>query len=158
MPHANRICSPGLLAVLAAAALLAAPALARQQKNSADNVKIKATAEKGKDGSRVVKLHLTVAEGWYIYGNPVGNEDLAPNATTVKVKGVKDADVKVKFPDPKVKQDKTIGKYNYYVKDVTIEATVRNASGPLEFNVGVNTCHLTRGVCLAPGTVKVTVP
>jgi len=154
----RRFPSLGLWVGIAAAALLVAPASAPAQKNSAENVKITASPEKGKDGSRVVKLKLSVADGWYIYANPVGNEDLAPNATTVKVKGVKDADVKVTYPDPKVKKDKDIGNYNYYVGDITIEATVRNASGPLEFQVQVNTCHLVRGVCLAPGTVKVMVP
>jgi hypothetical protein len=148
--------SLGMMAVVAAALLFAGPA--RAQKNSAENVKIKATEEKGKDGSRIVKLNLSVADGWYIYANPVGNEDLAPNATTVTVKGAKPADLKVTFPKAKVKEDKTVGNYNYYTGDVTIEATVRNATGPLEFNVQVNTCHLTRGVCLPPGTVKVTVP
>jgi hypothetical protein len=144
--------------MLAAVALIVAPERALAQKNSSENVKVKATAEKGKEGERVVKLQLTIADGWYIYANPVGNEDLATNATTVKIKGVKDSDVKVTYPKAKVKEDKVVGNYNYYTGDVDIQATVRGASGPLEFEVQVNTCHLIRGVCLPPGTVKVTVP
>jgi Disulphide bond corrector protein DsbC len=161
MPQANRLRSLAVMAVVVGVALgaglLNTPAQAGG-KNSAENVKIKATSEKGGDGARVVKLHLTIAKDWYIYANPVGNEDFASNATTVTVKGVKADAVKVTYPKAKVKEDKTIGNYNYYTGDVTIEATVRDASGPLEFDVQVNSCHLIRGVCLAPGTVKVTVP
>jgi hypothetical protein len=146
------------VALCAAAVLLAAPAWATPQKNSSENVKITATPEKSSDSARVVKLRLKIADGWYAYANPVGNEDLAPNATTVKVKGVKDADVKVTFPKAKVKEDKTIGNYNYYTGDVDIVAAVKNATGTLEFEVTVNTCHLIRGVCLPPGTVTVKVP
>ncbi len=156
--QATRMRALGLGALCAAAVLLTVPAGAAPQKNSSENVKITATPEKGQDGARVVKLHVKIADGWYAYANPVGNEDLAPNATTVKVKGVKDADVKVTYPKAKMKEDKTVGNYNYYTGDLDIVAAVKNATGPLEFEVTVNTCHLIRGVCLPPGTVSVKVP
>jgi hypothetical protein len=158
MLNATRIRSLGMFVGVAVVALCVLPGQALAQKNSAENVKIKATADKGKDGSRIIKLTLSVADGWYIYANPVGNEDLAPNATTVKIKGVKDADVKVTYPKAKVKEDKIVGSYKYYTGDVPIDVTVQNSSGPLEFQVQVTTCHLIRGVCLQPGTVKVIVP
>jgi DsbC/DsbD-like thiol-disulfide interchange protein len=162
MLQATRIPLRTLIAMIAAvsflAVLLASPNARAGGKASDSKVKIKAASQKGSDGATLVKLNLSIEKGWYIYANPVGNDDLASNATVVTVKGVKDSDLKVLFPKPKTKVDKTIGNYNYYDGDVTIEATVRNASGPLEFHVQVNSCNFERGVCLAPGTVKVTVP
>jgi hypothetical protein len=124
-------------------------------KTSASKVKIKATPETGSDDVRVVKLHLTIDKDWYIYANPVGDEQLAPNATTVTLRN-KIANTKITYPKGKFKKDGDFA-YYYYTGDVTVTATVPNASGPLEFNVRVNACNV-KGQCLSPGEIKLTVP
>jgi hypothetical protein len=103
-----------------------------------------------------VKLHFTIDPDWYIYANPVKNESLEPNATTVRLKGVKPSDVTVTYPEGKLKKDKDLGNYRYYDETVTVEAAVRNATGPLEFFVQVNAC--TTNKCLLPGQIKLNVP
>src|SRR5438105_12127119 len=83
--------------------LLAAPA-ALAQKKSDSVVKINATATApDADGNQTVTITLDIDKNWHLYANPVGNDDLAPNATTVKVP--KAEDVKVTYPPGKLVKD-----------------------------------------------------
>jgi DsbC/DsbD-like thiol-disulfide interchange protein len=144
-------------AVFAAMLLSIGMATAGGIKKSDDKVKAAIKSAKlDEAGNPVVVLELEVEKGWYIYANPVGNELLGPNATTVTVTGGAKA-LKVKFPEPILKKDDVVGDYKIYKGTVQIQATVqRTANDEVEFQIGVNACHEERGVCLQQGILKVT--
>lgn len=122
-------------------------------------VKITAKAAKADStGKQKVTLTLDIEEGWYVYANPVGNEEFASNAIQIKAKG---ATIKVNFPPAKVKKDVLDGKeikYNIYKGQVDIVAEVQRKGdgGVLEFSVRYNACN-EKGICLPPRTKKLTV-
>jgi thiol:disulfide interchange protein len=135
--------------------LLFCPLVAQAQKKSEDVVKATASADKaGADGRQMVTITLEIDPKYYIYANPVGNEDLASNQTTVTIAG---KGVKIDYPAGDVKKDKIVGDYRIYKGKVTIKASVeRSENGPLDIGVRVQAC--SDKACLAPGTVKVSVP
>ncbi|MFO0843240.1 MAG: protein-disulfide reductase DsbD N-terminal domain-containing protein [Gemmataceae bacterium] len=139
---------------LLAALTLTAPALA--QRRSDEVVKATAKADKpDADGKQVVTITLDIDKEYHIYANPIGNEDLASNQTTLTLAG-KGKLEKVEYPAGKVKADKVVGDYKVYKDKVTIKATVRRAAGdgePVEFAIKLMACTDTK--CLQPGTVKV---
>ncbi len=148
-----------LLAACAVAGLaLVLPAPAGEKSDS----KIKATAKVSKlgaDGKQTVTITIDIDKDWYIYANPVGAEDFEDNKTRVTIKAKDKVDVNVLYPTGKVKMDGKI-KYSVYEKSVVIEALVKRSAGdtgPLQVSIDVNSCS-PRGVCLLPGTVKLTVP
>jgi DsbC/DsbD-like thiol-disulfide interchange protein len=145
-------------AVLAGSALVLVPVQAGGKKSDSE-VKATAKAERpGSDGKQTIRLTLNINKGWYIYANPVGNEDFAANATTVTVKP-KPQTVDVSYPEGKVKKDNVIGDYRIYENEVIIPIHVQRGigeSGPLELDVRVNACN-TKMFCLPPGVIKVTV-
>jgi hypothetical protein len=152
--------------LLASLALLAAGtfALARPDKSDA-KVKVTATATRpDANGNQVLTLNLDIEKPWHLYANPVGNEDMADAQTVVTVTAKEKPEaVKVEYPEGKVATDKSIGKYKIYEGKVAIKAQVRRAKGdtsPLEVSIKVQACKTegNSGVCLLPGTVKVTVP
>ena len=155
------------LALMAAALLMVAGArasaeVAVQGGKSDDEVKVAVAASKLDDaGKQVVTLTLTINKGWHIYANPVGNEELAPAATLVKlVSKNKPQEFKVNYPAGKEAGDKTLGKYRVYEQKVEIPINVQRApgdKGPLEVSVRFMACS-DAGVCKLPATVKVTVP
>jgi DsbC/DsbD-like thiol-disulfide interchange protein len=138
--------------------LLATSTEARAQARKSDSVvKIKAEAEKpNTDGTTNVLLSLTIDKGWHIYANPVGQEDLAENATTVTADGSAKVEA-VEYPDGKPYKDKSLGTYKVYEDQVKIRLKVkRPASGPTDLNVKLSACNDSR--CLVPAVVKVNVP
>jgi DsbC/DsbD-like thiol-disulfide interchange protein len=148
------------LTILGIVALLLAPAQAGGKKSDTE-VKASAKADRpDNEGKQTVTLTLTINKGWYIYANPVGNEDFAANATTVVSIKPKPQAVAIAYPTGKVKKDTVVGDYRVYVDEVTIPIQVRRAAGdkgPLELDVRVNACN-TKMFCLPPGIIKVTVP
>jgi uncharacterized protein len=162
----------GLTAMAAALALFldAQPAKAgparepnppAQGANKSDAM-VKVSAKAGKaaaDGTQEVTVTLDVADGWHIYANPPGLEDLAAVQTTVTVTGTpKPESVKVTYPEAKVIDDKVLGKYRVYEGKVVVKAAVKRAkgdTGPLEVSVKLQACN--DRTCLLPATVKVTV-
>ena len=112
----------------------------------------------GADGKQTVSITLEIEKGWYIYANPVGDEDFEGNKTRVTVKAKDKLNFQVNYPTGKTKIEDKI-KLNIYEEKVTIETTVQRAVGdtsPLQFSIDVNSCN--KGTCLLPGTVKLTVP
>lgn len=143
------------LAVLCSLTVVLNMAAAGGSKKSDSKVKAKIVSSKlSSTGQQTVTIELKVDKGWYIYANPVGNKLLAPNATTVKVKGnVKG--VKVAFPIPKVKKDDVIGDYNYYQGKILLNVSMQNPSKQAtDFVIQVNACDSVRGICLQPGQLK----
>jgi DsbC/DsbD-like thiol-disulfide interchange protein len=144
---------------LAAAALVCVPLFAAA-KTSSDMVKVESAAGKiGADGTQEVTLTLNVEEGWHLYANPVGNDDLTNAQTTVKITGgSKPKDVKIAYPSGQVFKDATVGNYSTYEGKVVIKARVSRAkddTGPLQVSIKLQACN--EKMCLPPGTVKLTV-
>jgi DsbC/DsbD-like thiol-disulfide interchange protein len=132
-------------------------ALAQGKKSDAV-VKVKAVA--GKDtaeGTTPITLTLTIDPGWHLYANPVGNDGLDDNATTVTAGGGAKAE-RVQYPEGKKVDDKTLGAYKIYTDEVKINVKARRPAGggPIELNIKVQACNESR--CLVPATIKTTVP
>jgi hypothetical protein len=123
-------------------------------KESADVVTVK--FEQGRlkaDTSRDFTLTITVADGWHIYANPVGNEMLKESETEVTMlldgKPVK---AKVVYPKGKEITDSTGAKYAVYEGTIKITGAL---TGPptIEARVKVSACNDTK--CLLPSVIKV---
>jgi DsbC/DsbD-like thiol-disulfide interchange protein len=146
------------LALAACLAWVSAGSEAQAQGKKSDSV-VKVQAEAGTanaDGTVPVRLTLTVEPGWHVYANPVGQEDLAEQATTVTAGGKAKVEG-VEYPPGKLVRDKTLGDYKVYENQVTITAKVRrpNGGGPIELAVKLQACNESK--CLLPATVKVPV-
>jgi hypothetical protein len=135
--------------------------LAQAKKDSSDKVAVQASATAtDAAGNQQITLKLTIARDWYLYANPVGNDDLKGNETTVRVTSqAPTAEVKTTYPP-----GKAVNKYGtdfrIYEGEVTLTTLVRRApgdTGPLQVTIGVNSCS-NQGICLKPGAIKVTVP
>jgi DsbC/DsbD-like thiol-disulfide interchange protein len=133
-------------------------------KKSDSVVKVSASPEQpDATGKQTIVIKVEIDKGWHIYANPVGYPDLAPNATTVKIKGKSNPRVvQIVYPKGKTAKDTidtTEFEYKIYEGTVTIKATVQRAVNdkePLEIAVTLNACK--EKTCLMPGTAKVTVP
>jgi uncharacterized protein len=132
------------------------------QAGEKSDAKVKATAKASKlgaDGKQTVTITIDIDKDWYIYANPVKSEDFEDNKTRVTIKAKEKVDANVLYPAGKEKAYGKI-KMNIYEKSVVIEALVKRSPGdtsPLQVSIDVNSCS-QKGVCLLPGTVKLTVP
>ncbi|HEV3236783.1 MAG TPA: protein-disulfide reductase DsbD N-terminal domain-containing protein [Gemmataceae bacterium] len=149
-----------LAGIVTLALVLGISTISAAAKSSADMVKVEASAGKiDADGKQEVTLTLNVEEGWHLYANPVGNEDLTSAQTTVKITGkTVPKDVKIDYPKGKVVEDKTVGNYSTYEGKVVIKAKVSRAkddTGPLDVTIKLQACN--ERTCLPPGSVKVKV-
>jgi DsbC/DsbD-like thiol-disulfide interchange protein len=144
---------------------LFSPAGAGEKKFGKSDTKVKATATATKldaDGKQMVTITLQVEKGWYIYANPVDNEDYEGNRTIVAIKAGEKVGAKIRYPDGKVRTDKTdkgVVRTNIYEGKTTIQVDVTRVKGdasPLQIAVDVNSCN--GNVCLPKGTVKLTLP
>ena len=120
-------------------------------------VKASASADKpGADGKQVVTVTLKIEDGWHIYANPVGNEDLTSSQTKVTVEGKKAEDVQIDYPTGKLTN--IMGdKLSIYEGEVAIKATLNRAKddAPLKLKVKFQACN--EKSCLQPATVELTV-
>src|SRR6516164_4743777 len=109
-----------LLALAAGLVLAFGPSAAAQGKKSDNVVKAKATATKlGDDGKQTVEITLEIDSKYYLYANPVGQDEYKEAETTVAVVGKqKLQSVKVTYPAGKVKKDKDVGDYKIYTGTV----------------------------------------
>ncbi len=130
-------------------------------KTPKDYVKATVTATKIEDGKQSATITITIAKDWYIYANPVKNDDFKKTQTVVNVKAKKDlANVKIEYPPGKIHEDKIVGNYSVYEEKVVIPVTVQRAAGdvsPLEVEVIFNTCS-NKGVCLRKDSYTFTLP
>lgn len=154
----------GLCAAFALFAwMLASQSDAAAGEKSDSKVKAKASATKlTADGKQTVTITLEIEKGWHIYANPVGDDDFEPNRTRVNITAKEKVVSNVKYPPGKQKIEK-IGKdevkIKIYVDKITIQSEITRAPGdtsPLQISIDVNSCN--EGTCLAPGTVKLTLP
>lgn len=124
---------------------------------SDSKVKATATATKIVDGKQTVTITLEIEKGWYIYANPVGDDDYEANRTRLVFKAKEKVTAEPKYPAGEKKKG---AKYNIYEGKVVIASQVTRSAGdtsPLQVSINVNTCSHA-GECLLPGVVKVTVP
>ena len=131
-----------------------------QAKTSSDKVKASFKAEPAKpgaDGQQTVTVTLEIDKGWHLYANPIGNDMLKESQTVVTVTGKTPPKYKVVYPEGKLVKDKDLGDYRIYESKVDIKVTVNRADKePVEVIVKLQACD--ERSCLAPGTVKLTVP
>jgi uncharacterized protein YyaL (SSP411 family) len=128
-------------------------------------VKLAVKADKpDADGKQVLKVTLTMDEGWHVYANPVGLEEFASVQTVIAVNAkVKPQEVKVAYPKGEVVMDALVGDYAIYKDKVEIPVTVvraRGDTGPLEVSVKFQACCHIKGKekCLPKAEIKQTVP
>ncbi len=124
-------------------------------------VKMEATAVKpDKDGYRVVRVTLVIEKGHLVCANPVGNEDLAPAQTTLKMTSGKTlTDFKVTYPKGEVLNYPAVGEFMVYQGTVVLQASFRQAHGdpgPLEVHVRVHPANDVRN--FLPKTLKQVIP
>jgi len=146
------------LGLMLAALLIGLAAQAALAGGKLEPVKVEASASKpDANGKQTITVKVNIEKGWHIYANPVDHEDLAPAQTVVSIKAAgKPITAKVKYPGGKSYIDKAVGTYKIYEDDVTIQAELQKASGPLEVSVKFTACDDKR--CLPPKTVKLNVP
>ncbi len=108
-------------------------------------------------GRRLVIIRLAIDEGWYIYGNPVGNSEMEGSETVVDLMGGRGKLVEVRYPKGTIRKEKLLDneiEYQVYEGTVTIQAVVEPPTeGSMELAVRFGACNY-RGSCLQPATVK----
>ena len=153
-----RSCQLGGMALTLALAAVTATALARDPmtlggKNKLVKAKVTAKADKpGVDGKQKVVVVVETDAGWYAYANPVGFEDFAVNATTIKVSAKGKIDkVQVMYPPGKEKKDDFFkATYKIYEGKVEIPVLVQRTPGdtsPLEISVRFMNVRSHKGEC-----------
>lgn len=106
------------------------------------------------DGKQKVTFTITPDDGWYIYANPVKNEEYAENATLIKAKG---AILKVAYPPGKLKiiidkETKKETRIHAYTGEVQIVAEIQRIGDSLVvLTVQYNACDGNR--CLTTARV-----
>lgn len=149
----------------AAASLLAAFVFATVSSEAGlkkSDAEVKATVEASKpdaSGKQTIKITLDVNTGWYIYANPVDNDDFAGNKTVVAVYAdKKPVEAKIEYPKGKAKKTGDF-MYSIYEGKVTILAHVNRPADAksLDLAIRVSSCN-EKGICLLPGTIKLNVP
>jgi DsbC/DsbD-like thiol-disulfide interchange protein len=121
-------------------------------------VKIKARLEHTGPGKDVIVLRFDVEKGWHLYANPVGNEDLAPAETKVRILSKEAAKVQVAYPAG-TECEIAGTKWRIYQGTFEIRATVEReagAAGPLEAEVRLQA--VDGNSCLLPELVRVPLP
>lgn len=126
-------------------------------------VKVDATATKiDADGKQTVTVTLDIEKNWYVFANPIMNEDLKTEQTVLRVASdVKLAALEVKYPAGKLDRSDPVLSFMYYEGKVSIQASVQRAPGdnsPLKVEVWFRPMNNRLGVCVKPQMVKITLP
>jgi hypothetical protein len=127
----------------------------RNPKESADVVKAEITEGIKDEGKRKVVVKLTIADGWHIYANPVGNDMLIESQTEISVfvegKLVK---TDVGYQKGKEYTDTAGEKYNVYRGGTEMTAVIgAPRASKIEARVKVTACK--DGKCLLPSVIKI---
>ena len=127
----------------------------RNPKESADVVRAKIDVSNEDDGKRKVVVALTIADGWHIYANPVGNDKLVESQTemTVFVDGTA-VKTDVTYQKGKEYTDAAGEKYNVYVEGAAMTAiTSTLRASKIEARLKLTACK--DGKCLLPSVIKI---
>jgi DsbC/DsbD-like thiol-disulfide interchange protein len=132
----------GPLAALAVLSLiaLASPAKEEKGKSRADRVQLSPSASAiAADGTQTITVTLKIDEGWVIYANAVGNEDLEEVRTVLNVTGERGLEqLSVEYPPGDAITNPVGGNYNVYTGEVSVKVKVRRAKAdrrPLSITV-----------------------
>jgi len=147
--------------LLTVSVLLLGPApLLAQSSPGRSGSKVKVACERGKpdaEGKQTITINLDVAEGWHIYANPVGSQDLQGGETIVRVyTGTKVVEAKVDYPAGKAVKLFDLDPFYIWEGKVSIKARVEADDGPLEIRISMRVVSDSKG--LPPETLKVKVP
>ncbi len=129
---------------------------AGKPKESADVVKATAKIAASTDAAKSFTVTLTIAEGWHVYAQPVGNDTLADAQTDVRVliDGKTLEGVKLEYPKGTEVKDADGTRYFVYQGTATITGTLpAGASDQAQFRVKVTACN--DGMCLRPSVIIV---
>jgi uncharacterized protein YyaL (SSP411 family) len=124
-------------------------------KASSDVVTAEIAVGEESEGRRKVVVTLRVAEGWHVYANPVGSDNLLESQTevTLFVDG-KAAKAEVAYPKGKKYTDPAGETYQIYEGRVETTAAVGpGRDSKIEARVKVTACK--DGLCLLPSVVRV---
>lgn len=130
----------------------------KNPKSSADVVKVELRPGNQADGLEKVNVVITVAKGWHIYANPVGNDKLAESATVIEIRadGKKVASQVPQYPKGTDKKSE-LGEYKVYEGPIGIEVELNHTdikdAKTLTARVKLVACN--DKVCLAPATITV---
>jgi uncharacterized protein YyaL (SSP411 family) len=130
----------------------------RNPKDSADVVRAEIVVGAEKGDIREVAVKLTIADGWHIYANPVGNETLVESQTelTVFVDG-KAVKCDVTYPKGMQYTDAAGDKYNVFEVSAVIAVLARALrTSKIEAHIKLTACR--DGKCLLPSVIKIVMP
>jgi uncharacterized protein len=134
--------------------------LAEQVKNpksSADVVKADLSVGSLADGLEKYYVRITVAKGWHVYANPVGNDKLAESATVVELRADGEK-LSIHYPTyPKGTEKKgELGDYKVYEGGVSVLVEVAyDTVKDKKMSARVTVVACNDKVCLAPATIVV---
>lgn len=130
----------------------ASPEAPKAPKESADVVKaeLKLGDKTAKD-EQTFTLTLTVAPGWHIYANPIGDDSLLESQTEI---ALGNRTLKVTYPKGKEVTDSTGAKYGIYEGTITIKGT-SPATKVEEIELRVKIIACQEGKCLLKSVLKV---
>jgi len=130
----------------------------KDPKSSADVVKVELTGGNLADGLETVHVVISVAKGWHVYANSVGNDTLAESATKVEIRadGKKPAYHDATYPKG-LRKKSELGEYDVYEGTVGIPVVlardqIKDAKA-ITARVTITACN--DKVCLKPATVTV---
>jgi DsbC/DsbD-like thiol-disulfide interchange protein len=155
----------GLVSLIGAMLLLPGFLFAQDEPTPRSESVVKVSAKlspeaPGADGKQTVTIDLDIANGWHVYANPPGQEDLASVQTSVALSSTKPLrSVKVDYPRGTTVNDPIVGKYLVYEGRQTIKANIARAArdkGALELTLKFQACN--EKTCLLPATKRLTVP
>ncbi len=130
----------------------------KNPKSSADVVKVELHGGNLADGLETVNVTITVAKGWHIYANPVGNDTLAESATVVELRadGKKVASQVPKYPKGTPKKS-DLGEHAVYdgAFGVVVELYHEDIKDVKKLTARVTLVACSDKVCLAPATITV---
>lgn len=129
----------------------------KNPKSSADVVKVELQAGSLADGLEKYYVNITVAKGWHVYANPVGNDKLSESATVVELRadGQKLSLHSPSYPKGTDKKSE-LGEYKVYEGAVSVLVEVAYddvKNKTMTARVTVVACN--DKVCLAPATITV---
>lgn len=130
----------------------------KDPKSSADVVKVTFTPGHMADGLEKVNVTISVAKGWHVYANPVGNDKLAESATVVEVRadGKKLAYHVLKYPKGADKKS-DLGEYKVYegTFGLGVELSHDEIKTARKLTARVTVVACNDKMCLAPATITV---
>ena len=133
--------------------LVTAPVAFGQGKTSENVVKTSVKESVAKDGKRLLLVNLEITNGWHLYANPAGNEDLDSVKTAITVPGEK---AEVAYPKGKQVIDPLVGNYSTYEGKQKIEVRLpAGHTGPVKLVLTFQACDDKN--CLQPAKVTLEV-